>query len=175
MYRKVILYIKLPFNLNNYIKCYFPSGIYLAGPAKPYRLQSDEKSVIQMVGVAANSNVGWTYKHIMIKGYKFDVPPKSLLKCQSTNAVLTTSEGGIYLLHRILLIDQRTFMLCRKLITTSAIDDPNNYSVRKVLSIGQRITAVSVFNVLGYKYHILIDKKGNITHVVQLPNTTEVE
>jgi len=50
-------------------------------------------------------------------------------------------------------------MLCRKLITTSAIDDPNNCAVRKVLSIGQRITAVSVFNVLGYKYHILIDKK----------------
>jgi len=75
------LYIKLPFNLNNYSKCYFPSGIYLAGPAKPYCLQSNEKSVIRMAGVAATSNVGWTYKNIMIKGYRFDVPTKTLLKC----------------------------------------------------------------------------------------------
>lgn len=121
------------------------------------------------------TTVAWSYKHVIINGYLFDVPQKDFKDALSTNAIFSTTAGGIFVLQMLVLLDHIALMLCKKLVLRPVIDNANNDFIYKVLSVGQRLKAVSVLNVIGTKYHAIVDKDGLLTHVVKVPNTLEVE
>jgi len=148
-------------------------GIYFAGPKKAYNLSEAEERVLEPAFIT--SKYGWRYKHAIVHGFRFDIPPKSLKKALSCNSVFTTSEGGLYFLDTILLIQHKGFFLCRKLpIKEHMGTDLDSFAI-KVGAIGRRVMAVPVDNVLGYKYHVTLNHAGDINFVSKLPNTREVE
>lgn len=120
------------------------------------------------------SPVGWSYKHAMIDGFRFDVPTLELEKCVSINGIFTTTQGGLYLLKAIILVDHKAYFFCRIIKTSSALVDRHNRFIFKVTSVGKRIKVVAIDFVLGYKYHALI-KKNQFLYIVKIPSTNEVE
>lgn len=154
-------------------QCLISPGIRFAGPKKPYSLNNEELRVLQPYNIT--SRIGWSYKHTIINGYRFDKPPKNLQKALACNSVFTTSDGGLYFLDVILLIEHKGFILCRKIPPRDHFSTRLDAFVVKAGPLGRRVIAVPVANILGYKYHIFLNHAGDINFVSKLPNTREVE
>jgi len=148
-------------------------GIYFAGPKKVYALDEEEERRLQAHGIT--SKFGWAYRHAIIHGFRFDIPPKILSESLSCNSVFTTTNGGLFFLHTILLIEHRGFLLASKLPSLVNMNpDLDAFSI-KVGPMGRRIKAIPVDCVLGYKYHIMLNDSGEISFACKIPNTREVE
>jgi len=148
-------------------------GIFFAGPKKAYSLSEAEQRVLQPANIT--SKYGWRYKHTIINGFRFDMPPKILKKALSCNSVFTTTEGGLFFLDTILLIQHQGFLLCRKIPIKEHMGTDLDSFVIKTGTIGKRVIAVSVCNVLGFKYHVTLNHAGEMIFVSKLPNTREIE
>jgi len=151
--------------------------LYCAGPKKCYRLNADERRVLSQAGFNAdNSNMAWCFKHVLLKGVLFDVPPADFLKNLSCNCLFTTQTGGIFIINAIILYQQQGFIVGHKLSTnTSLINRSFSQFVTKVTSIGTRLKVVKLDTVLPYKYHLMLSEDGEFQYVAKVPNTCELE
>jgi len=148
-------------------------NIYFAGPKKAYALNLDEQKLLCAAGIS--SKFGWAYKHTIIKGFKFDIAPRKLADTLSCNCIFTTKQGGLYFLETVLLIEHKGFLICKQISKLQHMGPDFDDFVIKVGAVGKRLKAVAVENVLGFKYHVLLDSKGEISFVSKVPNTREIE
>lgn len=139
-----------------------------------YTFNDAERRILAVPEVDVHSPLGWSYKHAMIKGFRFDVPAKELDKCRSLNGIFTTTQGGLYLLKAIILVDQKAFFFGKSIKVASHLVDRHNTFIYKVTHVGKRIKLVPIQSVLGFKYHAWV-KKNKLIYIVKIPSTNEVE
>lgn len=146
------------------------------GPRKMYRLNETEKRVLSQSGINTDSPMAWCFKHVIVKGVLFDVPPANFLKNLSCNCLFTTQTGGLFLISAIILYNQKGFIFAKKLSTnTSLIGKDFSQFVTKVSSVGVRLKVASLETVLPYKYHLMLNEDGQFDYIAKIPNTCELE
>lgn len=147
---------------------------YYKGPRKPFKLLAEEQRALHSAeGIV--STVGWCFKHAIINGFRFDIPPAKLQEALSCNCIFTTTHGGLFLLQTILLIEQKGFVLCKKIQQKQHMGPDLDEFIIKVGSVGSRTTIIRIDTIIGFKYHVLLDENGTISYLTKLPNTREVE
>jgi len=149
-------------------------GICFAGPKKAFKLLPEELRVLHSAE-GISSNFGWCFKHAIINGFRFDVPPEKLAEALSCNCIFSTKSGGLFFLNTFLLIEQKGFALCKKIQTKQHMGPDLDDFIIKVGGVGTRTMIVRIENIIGLKYHLLLQEGGKIAFLTKLPNTREIE